>query len=324
MNLASNAKKVIPLAIGLAILALVLQKAGVGEISAALSKVSPQTIALALLFALFSLVLKTFRWHYLLSKLDHMRYRDSFLTFCGGVVLNEVLPVGSGELARAQFVKKIKGTSRTKVMVPLMLERSLDVLVLLLYSVFGLRLLGNRFDVFLPVVAAAIGFVLALLFIPGIAPRILRFLGFLDRGALKPLYSRAREMAGAIDEALAAYSKSKRFLGFVFFLTLLAWASEALTYFLLSNAVGAKIPFAVVLPLSSVSWLVGAFSFLPGGIGARETAYALLISSLGYAAFATGISASLLYRAVAYCILTFFGVLSFAALASRKPAAPKD
>ncbi|MFH1107067.1 MAG: lysylphosphatidylglycerol synthase transmembrane domain-containing protein [Candidatus Micrarchaeota archaeon] len=322
MSLSSNVKKALPFTVGLAILAIVLQKAGPENILEALSKVSPQTIATALLFALFSLVLKTFRWHFLLRRLDGVRYRDSFLIFCGGVVLNEVLPVGSGELARAQFVKRIKGTSRTKVLVPLMLERSLDVFVLLLFSLLGIGLLGNRFDVFLPVVALAIAFVAVLLFVPGIAPKISLWLSFLDRGALKPAYSRLTAMSLSFDESLSAYAKSRSFLAFMFFLTLLAWASEALTYFLLSNAVGAEMPFAVVLPLSSVSWLVGAFSFLPGGIGARETAYALLVSSLGYASFATGISASLLYRGVAYAILTFFGVLSFVALTYR-PAAHK-
>lgn len=312
-------KKILPFAFGLALLALVVSRVGLGEVTAIVSRADKTLLAFALIVFFFNLVLRGLRWSLTLGKLVRLRLRHACMTYFSGQIVNEVLPVGTGELTRAQFIKRLSGTSRSKTLAPLMVERTLDVFMLLLFSAFGLRILSGDHPFLLAGIAAIIAILLLVLFKPSLAPKLFSAFSFF---AVHPLLSRAhtkgKSVVDSFASSLSSYSKDRKLLLSLLSITALIWLIEVASFLLVVRALGLPLSYSDLLPIAAVSWLVGAFSFLPGGIGARDAAFSLLLASAGYP-LALGVSASFLYRGVVYLLLGSAGIISFVKLASASP-----
>ena len=316
MSAVSLLKKILPFAFGIALLFIIVQRAGIGEVAASVSSADKSLLAACLVIFFFNIMLRAFRWSLTLSKLVRLRLRDACMTYFAGQTVNEVLPVGSGELTRAQFIKRLSGTSRSKVLAPLMVERTLDVFVLLAFSAFGVGLLGGDHPFILSAIALIIAFLLLVLFKPSVAPQSVKLFSFAAIGPLKTPYARLAGVIASFAESLRTYSSDRRLLVSLLAVTALIWLFEVGSFLLVVRAIGLPLSYSQLLPIAAVAWLVGAFSFLPGGIGARDAAFSLLVASAGYP-LTLGISASFVYRGVVYLVLGAAGVYSFVTLAAR-------
>lgn len=317
MSAVSLLKKILPFAFGIALLFIIVQKAGVAEVAASVSSADKSLLAACLLIFFFNIMLRAFRWSLTLGKLVRLRLRDACMTYFAGQIVNEVLPVGSGELTRAQFIKRLSGTSRGKILAPLMVERTIDVFILLLFSAFGAGLIGGDHPFILSAIALIIAFLLLVLFKPSVATGAVGLFSFAARGPFAKPYSRLTAVIASFAESLRTYSSDRRLLVSLLAVTALIWLFEVGSFLLVVRAIGLPLSYGQLLPMAAVAWLVGAFSFLPGGIGARDAAFSLLVASAGYP-LTLGISASFVYRGVVYLVLGAAGVYSFVTLASKK------
>jgi uncharacterized protein (TIRG00374 family) len=102
--------------------------------------------------------------------------------------------------------------------------------------------------------------------------------------------------------ALSKFPDRKQILLIAALLTLFAWVSEAFGHKIVLLSMGYDIPTMSVLPIIAVSWIIGIFSFLPGGLGTRDTAFSILLNMQGVP-IEISMSAALIYRAVTYLIL---------------------
>ncbi len=86
-------------------------------------------LGVALLLATF--VVFAFRWRLLLASAARLSPRDTFSYIMIGYLANTVLPMRLGEVARATLLGRRYGVSASLVFGSILLERTLDVLVLL-------------------------------------------------------------------------------------------------------------------------------------------------------------------------------------------------
>ena len=64
-----------------------------------------------------------------------------------------------------------------------------------------------------------------------------------------------------------------------------------------------------LLGIVAMSWILGTISFIPGGLGAREVVYALMLSKFGIS-FNLGMSVAIIYRVIIYILFGGLAMVS--------------
>ncbi len=80
-----------------------------------------------------AVVIRTWRWHYLLKPLKEVSMRDLFPVVVIGYMGNNVYPARAGELLRAYVLKRNESVSVSASLATVIVERIFDGLVMLLF-----------------------------------------------------------------------------------------------------------------------------------------------------------------------------------------------
>src|SRR5215813_14937410 len=99
-------------------------------------------LATSLATTLISLVIRSFRWQYLLEPLGHASFGNAFRATAVGFAASSILPARAGEVIRPYFLARHENMTATAAFATVILERVLDmltVLVLLAAYLFFLR-----------------------------------------------------------------------------------------------------------------------------------------------------------------------------------------
>ena len=99
-----------------------------------------------------------------------------------------------------------------------------------------------------------------------------------------------------------SFHEKKAILVQTIMLTIIAWGINALALWVLLLGMGVEVSLSYILVVSCASEIIGAFSFLPGGLGAKEASFTVLLSTLGIPS-GIGICAALIYRGINYILL---------------------
>ncbi len=306
-------------------------KIGWSDVFATMSKADLGGVATVFAFIALSVGIKSVREWLFLQKISKKAFSGLVPAklFVVGVFSNEFLPAGSGELAKAYLIKRLAKVGFGKPLAPLLIERSFDTFFLLSVGLLGLsilfpsRLAAAFASLFLVIALSAFFFASifkrnfardAANFFARIAMQILRLGRALEKTALAGFYGKLEtfaetlrkklgETARSFEESRALYVKDKALLAQAFALTVIGWAFEAFIHQILLSSLGMNVDYFAAFAIVSLSLLVGVFSFIPGGFGARDVAYAFFASLAGVP-FTTGFSASVLYRAIVYLWFT--------------------
>ncbi len=270
-------------AIGLAILAGLFSKFPWDRVAAAAAAVPLAFLGLSFAAELSTILLKTLRWALLMGRVP-----GAVRAYLIGQAVNQVAPTGTGEGVRIYIGKSRSGIPVKSTLTAIVVERVADTALLVAVALLaaGVALFPRSSW---PVLGVP-GAVLALAVLVLVRPSLLGTAGRLA-GRLRIPERPFRE----IQEAVEALRTRRSALGSVAALTPVAWVLEAAALAALLWGTGVDIPFTTAFLYTCVAELVGAFSFLPGGLGAREWAIALLVSGeFGVQATA----AALLFRLV--------------------------
>ena len=101
-----------------------------------ISKTNFVYIIIASFLLVFSVWLRAIRWHYLLLKEKKIKYKTLFEIAMVGFWGNNVLPLRLGELYRSILLSKVSKISKSTVIGSVVLERILDSIGLVFYSIF--------------------------------------------------------------------------------------------------------------------------------------------------------------------------------------------
>lgn len=241
------------------------------EVSHAFGLVGGGGIAIALLLSLVNYLLRFVRWQYFLRLLGHsIPCGESLTIYLAGFGLT-IVPGKAGEAVRSLFLHT-RGMSYKSSLAAFFSERLSDMIGVLTLASLGFW----AFEAARPVIVGlGICMLSALLILrlPGCGKRLRQL-------AIRLLPERFH---GSLETVAALLGDIKRCLqggplliGLI--LSVIAWGSEAYAFHLILQWMETPVTWQVAVFIYAFSMLVGAISFLPGGLGGVEaTMIGLLI-----------------------------------------------
>lgn len=233
-----------------------------------------QAVMLAIVLSLLNYVLRSLRWAGFLRRLGlHMPFPFVALTYLAGFAFT-LSPGKVGEMARARYYTgadvPVSATAAA-----FFVERLLDVLAMACLALLGLAAL-SRYTVLLGSTIVVLLLLLLLLIKAPWAHWQRRV------GGGKGLFRRA------LDGVLAAMVSARVLLTpsvvtGAFVLGLLSWGLEGLGLLVLGQlAPAVALDWTSATGIYAIAIIVGALSFLPGGLGSTEVVMAALLGIHGY------------------------------------------
>jgi len=234
----------------------------------------PAVLAAGLL-SLLNYVLRVVRWRMYLQRLGHtLPWGFVSLTFMAGFAFT-LSPGKLGEMVRARYYQP-KGIPLSSVTGAFFVERLLDLVVMILLAVAVLAEL-QAYRSFLWVAIALVGSLLA-----GVAlvpwTRVAQALGQAPHGRLLQ----------ASQSVVKMFVSARLFLSPGMLLTglligVVAWGAEAVGLKLVADVIApVHMSIPAAMGIYAIAIIVGALSFLPGGLGSTEAVMAALLVAHGY------------------------------------------
>jgi glycosyltransferase 2 family protein len=250
--------------------------------------------------ALAAIVAFAFRWRLLLSSTAELSVRDAFAYIMIGYLANIVFPLRMGEVARAVLLGRRHGIKASVVFGSVVLERTLDVLTILMLALcvsFMMNIPPVVRAGMITFAAAGLAAFLALFFLARSGNRVLSSLGRLSGFAPGTLGARLAMLAARFAEGLGTL-RDGRELASVLCLSALAWAIAGTATVCYIAALNLHAPWYAGLFVLTVTNLGSAIPSSPGFIGVYHYLAVLALSvwvpdkseALGYAIGTHGIN----------------------------------
>lgn len=264
------------------------------------------TFAVMLLLAAIGFVARGLRWGWLMGRLEHpTRATDALYMQLSGQTMT-VTPGRVGEVFKSWLAKDIAGLPMTSGIALVFAERVADLIAVCILSLGGLSLLGgNTWTLGGALAAIALGVVVA----------SSRWFHKLSLKAISKQewaqqhHASAVQISQTIQVALRWDTLARSVP-----VSVLAWGLEGVGFALCLNELGFdEMSVAGAVSVYAVSTLVGAVTFLPGGIGLTEASMAGVLIALGM----TGSDASAATLITRVATLWWGVAVGWAALATR-------
>lgn len=272
--------------LGLSLLLAWLKLVPLGELRAYYGRVELTYLPPALGLFLAAASLRAMRWKVLLRPLARLSFREAFAIGLSGALLNYLVPLRLGELAKSWLVRQRHGVPVSRSLPAVLVDRYLDFSALMVAAslalVAGLNLEGHIRSLVILGVSLVVGLVIAIALVVLLREHILS----LARGALRHLSSNLLgpmllEVISNFLEGLSSAKRSPFHLVVLFGLSLLALGLDGVFYYLLFLAFQSVPPFSTVFVgyvLLTLTYLLPA---APGYIGSTEAFGSLIFSALG-------------------------------------------
>ncbi len=232
--------------------------------------------------------LRFWRWQRYLARL---RYRvphlSSLAYYIAGFAFTAT-PAKAGEAVRSLYLKR-HGVGYVDSLAALFAERLVDIVAMVLLALSAaLAFTEARWPV-----VALMAVVLAL--IPLVHSNAVH--GFIDRRRSRIRSDRLRALGehflGLLRSASVLLRSAPLYMGLA--LGLLAWGAEGIAFYVILVHLDVAVSPVLAVGIYAVSILVGALSFIPGGLGSTEAVMGLLLMALG-ADLSTAVAATLICR----------------------------
>ncbi|MEN8168914.1 MAG: lysylphosphatidylglycerol synthase transmembrane domain-containing protein [Pseudomonadota bacterium] len=275
---------------------------GWDEVRTSLLQVSMVDLLLLLFLSLVNYLLRFVRWRKFL-RLQGYAVPDlaNLRIYFSGFALTTT-PGKAGEALRSLLLKPF-GVSYPHSLAVLLAERLGDLMSVLLLACIGLY----GYEPARPVVA-----VMAVIFIFGVW--LLQqdaLLGRIEQWLMQRLKQRVAHLISGFIDTLrhSGGLLSLPLLGYSLWLGIIAWGAEGLAFYYLLQVMGSDIGLVVALFIYAFSMLIGAISFLPGGLGGAEVTMTALLMLNGMDNGAA-VAATLLIRLTTLWFAVVLGLLA--------------
>lgn len=223
---------------------------------------------LALALSATNYFLRFVKWELALGWLDvrkdapELTRTRSALIYLAGLSMS-VTPGKVGEVLRSVLLRSSDGVAFSRTAPIVVADRLTDLIALVLLSLVGITMFPRVW----PVVAMTVVLVVAGVIVLG-SPRLLQ--ACLDLGARLPLIGRFFDKARGLVQSTTTLLRL-RYLLVLSVLSVIGWGLECVGFWLIVDGFGGVEANVLTCTfLWSAGTLVGALSFLPGGLGATE------------------------------------------------------
>ncbi len=255
--------------ISLVFLDLVFYKLDVGTMLMALKQANYYMFIPSLVMLTIALVIRTWRWHWLLYQTKTARFYSLFSSLMIGTAANMVLPARAGEFIRAYFLGRREKISKTTAFATIVVERIFDGLTILLFLLLVVILTGAKSDEIRYMGYLGAAFYLGVLV--GLFLLYFRkdFLVRLIEALLpQPLVAKIVGILDAFLEGMQVMRNGRQ-LFMVVLLSLATWVGFALSFWpiLLAFDFGAPVPYYAAFLVIAFDALGLTIPGAPAGIG---------------------------------------------------------
>ncbi len=288
------------------------------RVAAALADFSWSAVGLALLLSSLNYLLRFWKWELCLGWLGirepgpgnapDLTLGRSLLIYLAGLSMS-VTPGKVGEVLRSLLLKQSDGVDFSRTAPIVVADRLTDLIALVILSLVGIARFGE-FSEYLPLILVTLVLVIAGVIVLG-SPRLCH--GLLRLLARLPGVSRLAHRAEALVDASARVLRLRALI-VLSLLSVVGWGLECLGYWLILRGFqGTEASLSLAIFLWSTTTIIGALSFLPGGLGATEGSLAVLVARLASGVSqAIALASTLLIR---ICTLWYGEVVGGLALA---------
>jgi uncharacterized protein (TIRG00374 family) len=235
----------------------------------AIETLNPWIILLLVALTFMNILLRFAKWEYFLRKLDiRIPARSSFLIFLSGITM-AITPGKVGEVLKSYLLKQSHGVKVRKSIMVVFTERLTDILGVAILSLAGLSafLLHAYALVFVFVL------VFVLIFILTSEKHFSRLLNILVRLPFIGRYKKYIMEAQETSRKLLTF----RSLSVSTAMSVLSWFFECLALFILLDYLGSPLSIFTSTFIFSFSSIFGSVLVLPGGLGAAEGSFIVLL-----------------------------------------------
>ncbi|WP_052348330.1 lysylphosphatidylglycerol synthase transmembrane domain-containing protein [Imhoffiella purpurea] len=272
------------------------------EVSSAIVQVGATGILVALSLSLVNYGLRFLRWQSYLETMGHpVPWQANLHIYLAGFALTTT-PGKTGEALRGVLLKRW-AVPYPHSFAAFFSERLSDLVAIVLLTLIGLTLYPDAW----PVIGLGVGGIALGLSIVSNQ----RLLHRLERGlsANSKINNLLRQVLQVAHQARRCHKP--RLLASATLLSLLAWFSEALAFFLVLHWMGIDVsPFFAVF-VYALSMLAGALSFMPGGLGGAEGVMVALLIWKGMAS-SDAVAATVLIRLATLWFAVIIGLFALA------------
>lgn len=284
------------------------------QVLQAAHRMTAGTIALVLALSLVNYAIRYWRWHWYLHTLGFpIPIRRGLQYYLAGFSFTTT-PGKVGEAVRSVYLKD-HNVPYVESLSVFFAERFSDLMAMVFLSCLALW----QFPQYQSLVGVAL-LAIALLLILIQRDSAMAWL----RGVLTPpTRRRLRETVEGVFSLLASSAtllKSRAlFLGLL--MSLVAWGAEGVAFYYILAALDIQVSFWSAIGIYSIAVLIGALSFLPGGLGSTEAVMILLLVLAG-AGNAEAITATLICRVATLWFAVLIGGVSLASI--NRPQAANE
>jgi uncharacterized protein (TIRG00374 family) len=269
---------------GLALFVFVLTRVDLAATWMALSKGRWGFFFLALLLFVANTGVKTWRWRLLLSDQGiDLPFAGLFTTYLGSLYIGLITPGRVGEFVKAFYVKNA-GHSLTRSLVSTLLDRALDMVVLLVWGYIGFYFYARTFGqaiLVLSLLGVSCAVVLGVLWWRADWRR--RLLGAMF-GYLLPSRFRLSARLGLEEFVRECRRLSGRTLLAALLLSVGSWFVYSVTVYMLALTLDIRMNFFLLSLFFIITALLTLLPVSVSGIGTRDAALIYLFGTVGLAA----------------------------------------
>lgn len=236
---------------------------------------------LAFLFSILALIVKFYKWHFLLNQAGiNINFLDSFLIFCSGLIMS-ITPGKVGEVFKSYLIKKKYDIEISKSIPVIILERLSEIISLFIINFIILIILDEY-----PAIIFSLAIFLLLLMIFLLNTKFTFY--------LEKIIGKISFLKFDINKTLTFLPPKKNLVNVrLYLISIFAWIFEFFCFFIILSNFNNSFQIIKAISFYSLSILFGSVSMLPGGLGSTE-------SSLTYLLFHNGLIES---NAIAVTIL---------------------
>jgi uncharacterized membrane protein YbhN (UPF0104 family) len=274
-------RAIIGIAVSLVAVLLVLRSVDAERTVDALRTASPVWLAIVAGLVAVDIVLRAVRWRSLLAPIRRVGVVAVLDYLLIGYLANNVLPARLGELVRCHFLGDREGITRTTVVGTVVVERIVDIAVVVAIAAVAVLVLSVRGVVADAVlVGAAVGALLVVALAFGVAAH--RLPGATRVAALVDAWPWIGDKVGKLRLGLAVAANGRSLLEAVV-VSLLAWTAAVLAFAAAGQAIGIELTISQASLLATGVTLVAAIPTGPAALGTFELASIQIGAAFGIA-----------------------------------------
>jgi uncharacterized protein (TIRG00374 family) len=219
-------------------------------------------------------VVRFYRWHILLKNSNiHVPIKNNFMIYLASLSLS-ITPGQIGELIKSEFLKKQFKIPRSKTLPIIFIEKFYDLMGVLIASIIGIWYFeGGSYLISIGVILLVLIFVLILS--RSIFEKLLLLICKIK------FFSKYQKNFLESYNVLRNSLKTKIGLKSII-LSFIFWVIQGVAVYFILLALGInELNFLIATSANAISVLIGALSFVPGGLGVTEASMGGLLSLQG-------------------------------------------